>query len=83
MIMVKTLRRISASDSFDLKHANQETDHGGTELALGRDWTVGLELGGGRVECNLWLHIHDSLCTFHHIRFCVCYIATRSSLAIH
>ena len=42
MIMVKTLRRISASDSFDLKHANQETDHGGTELALGRDWTVGL-----------------------------------------
>jgi hypothetical protein len=61
MIMVKTLRRISASDSFDLKHANQETDHGGTELALGRDWTVGLGLGGGRVEYVAIIHYAHSI----------------------
>ena len=63
MIMVKTLRRISASDSFELKHANQETDHGGTELvlALGRDWTVGLGLGGGRVEYVAIIHYAHSI----------------------
>lgn len=61
MIMVKTLRRISASDSFDLKHANQETDHGGTELALGRDWTVGLGVGGGRVEYVAIIHYAHSI----------------------